>query len=53
MQTHIEDLAERWSNEFNRSDIRNLAILVIDIPSNQVGLTAGMYISTGNKEEIR
>ena len=29
-------LAERWSNEFNRSDIRNLAILVIDIPSNQV-----------------
>lgn len=29
IQTHIEDLAERWSNEFNRSDIRNLAILVI------------------------
>lgn len=36
MQTHIEDLAERWSNEFNRSDIRNLAVLVIDIPANQV-----------------
>lgn len=36
IQTHIEDLAERWSNEFNRSDIRNLAILVIDIPTNQV-----------------
>lgn len=36
MQTYIEDLAERWSNEFNRSDIRNLAILVIDIPTNQV-----------------
>ena len=36
MQTHIEDLAERWSNEFNRSDIRNLAILVIDIHANQV-----------------
>ena len=36
IQTHIEDLAERWSNEFNRSDIRNLAILVIDIPDNQV-----------------
>lgn len=29
-------MAERWSNEFNRSDIRNLAILVIDIPANQV-----------------
>lgn len=36
VQTLIEDLAERWSNEFNRSDIRNLAILVIDVPSNQV-----------------
>ena len=29
-------MAERWSNEFNRSDIRNLAILIIDIPTNQV-----------------
>ena len=36
MQTQIESLAERWSNEFNRSDIRNLAILVIDIRTNQV-----------------
>ena len=36
IQTQIESLAERWSNEFNRSDIRNLAILVIDIRTNQV-----------------
>ena len=36
IQTQVEDLAERWGNEFGRSDIRNLAILVIDIPSNQV-----------------
>ena len=36
IQTQVEDLAERWSNEFGRSDIRNLAILVIDIPSTQV-----------------
>lgn len=36
IQNQVEDLAERWSNEFGRSDIRNLAILVIDIPSNQV-----------------
>lgn len=41
IQTHIEDLAERWSNEFNRSDIRNLAILVIDIPANQVAAYCG------------
>lgn len=36
IQMHIENIAERWSNEFNRSDIRNLAILVIDLPANQV-----------------
>lgn len=36
IQIRIESLAERWSNEFNRSDIRNLAILVIDIRTNQV-----------------
>ena len=36
IQTQIETAAERWSNEFNRSDIRNLAILVIDIQTNQV-----------------
>lgn len=41
IQTHIEELAERWSNEFNRSDIRNLAILVIDIRSNQVAAYCG------------
>ena len=36
IQNQIENAAERWSNEFNRSDIRNLAILVIDIQTNQV-----------------
>lgn len=36
IQTQIENAAERWSNEFNRSDIRNLAILVIDIQTYQV-----------------
>ena len=36
MQTQIEDLAERWSNEFGQSDIRNLAILVMDVPANEV-----------------
>lgn len=41
IQTQVEDLAERWSNEFGRSDIRNLAILVIDIPSNQVVVYCG------------
>ena len=35
LQVQVENLAERWSNEFSRSDIRNLAILVIDISTNQ------------------
>ena len=30
-----EELVERWNNEFSRSDIRNMAILVIDIEKNQ------------------
>ncbi len=41
LQIQIESLAERWSNEFNRSDIRNLAILVIDIRTNQVAAYCG------------
>mgnify|MGYP000271912138 CR=1 FL=1 len=41
LQIQIESLAERWSNEFNRSDIRNLAILVIDIENNQVAAYCG------------
>lgn len=41
MQTQIESLAERWSNEFRRSDIRNLAILVIDIRTNEVAAYCG------------
>ena len=41
LQIQIESLAERWSNEFNRSDIRNLAILVIDIETNQAAAYCG------------
>ena len=36
IQTQIESLVERWNSEFKRSDIRNMAILVIDIRTNQV-----------------
>ncbi len=41
LQIQVEHLAERWSNEFSRSDIRNLAILVIDIPTNQAAAYCG------------
>ena len=33
-QLQVEELVERWNNEFSRSDIRNMAILVIDIEKN-------------------
>uniref|UniRef100_UPI0026332E6E penicillin-binding protein 1C n=1 Tax=uncultured Bacteroides sp. TaxID=162156 RepID=UPI0026332E6E len=36
LQTRVEALAARWNREFARSDIRHLAILVVDIRSNQV-----------------
>ena len=36
LQTRVEALAARWNREFARSDIRHLAILVVDIQSNQV-----------------
>ncbi len=41
LQIQVENLAERWSDEFRRSDIRNLAILVIDIHTNQVAAYCG------------
>ncbi len=36
LQSQIEALAERWSTEFSRSDIRNLAILVTNLQTNEV-----------------
>lgn len=36
IQYQVEALAERWSAEFSRSDIRNLAILVADLQTNEV-----------------
>lgn len=49
-QKQIEELAERWSNEFNRSDIRNMAILVIDIRTNQVVAYCGNVHFTRQKQ---
>lgn len=35
IQLQIEELIERWNGEFSRSDICNIAILVIDVQKNQ------------------
>ncbi len=36
VQLRVEELVERWNREFMQSDIRNIAVLVIDVRSNQV-----------------
>lgn len=36
IQNSVEQLVERWSSEFSRSDIRNLAAIVIDVQANEV-----------------
>ncbi|WP_455591071.1 penicillin-binding protein 1C [Bacteroides sp.] len=41
IQTRVEELVERWNKEFTQSDIRNMAVLVIDLTSNQVAAYCG------------
>lgn len=36
VQKRIEGILERWNGEFTRGDIRNLAAMVIDIPTKKV-----------------
>ncbi|MDH6359078.1 penicillin-binding protein 1C [Parabacteroides sp. PF5-9] len=36
IQQRVEDLLERWNNEFRRSDIRNMAALVVDVETNHI-----------------
>ncbi len=56
IQTQVEDLLARWNNEFTRSDIRNLAAIVIDIRTNEVvaycGNTRFNEAGTGNQVDI-
>ena len=56
LQMQVEALAERRSAEFSRSDIHNLAILVIDLRTNQVvaycGNTGYGGSASGNQVDI-
>ena len=36
IQTQVEDLLQRWNEEFMQSDIRNMAAIVVDVQTNQV-----------------
>ncbi len=50
VQQRVEAIAERWSSEFRRSDIRNLAILVLDIPANRVVAYCGNVQNNRSQE---
>jgi penicillin-binding protein 1C len=41
IQMQVESLLSRWNAEFVRSDIRNLAAIVIDVRTNQVAAYCG------------
>jgi len=36
IQIQVENLLDRWNYEFSRSDIKNMAAIVIDVQTNQV-----------------
>jgi penicillin-binding protein 1C len=36
IQTRVADMMERWNSEFIQSDIRNMAVIVIDVQTNKV-----------------
>ncbi|GHT43802.1 penicillin-binding protein 1C [Bacteroidia bacterium] len=36
LQIRVEDILERWNNEFRESDVRNMAAIVVDVSTNQV-----------------
>ncbi len=36
LQLRVEEILNRWNDEFSRSDIRNIAAVIIDVEKNQV-----------------
>ncbi|MDR2775743.1 MAG: penicillin-binding protein 1C [Tannerella sp.] len=41
MQEQVESILDRWNSAFQRNDIRNIAALVIDVPTNEVRAYCG------------
>jgi penicillin-binding protein 1C len=57
LQMHVENILERRHREFLRSDIRNLAAIVIDVKSNEVVAYCGNVsfnneVNSGNQVDI-
>ncbi|MDR2145257.1 MAG: penicillin-binding protein 1C [Tannerella sp.] len=46
VQMQIEHIVERWNNQFIKSDIRNLAAIVINVQTNEVTAYCGNVKST-------
>ncbi|MDR3061533.1 MAG: penicillin-binding protein 1C, partial [Dysgonamonadaceae bacterium] len=56
LQLRIEQILSRWNDEFSRSDIRNIAAIIIDVEKNQVlaycGNTRFEKSSSANQVDI-
>jgi penicillin-binding protein 1C len=56
VQLQIENILERWNDEFAQSDIRNMAAIVIDVRTNQVLAYCGNVRfnekSSGNQVDV-
>ncbi len=56
VQTRVEEVVERWNREFTRSDIRNIAALVIDVSTHEVVAYCGNTLQNnhlpGNQVDI-
>jgi penicillin-binding protein 1C len=56
LQIQIENILERWNAEFIRSNIRNIAALVIDVQTNDILSYCGNIVSekniSGNQVDI-
>jgi penicillin-binding protein 1C len=56
IQMHVEDLLERWHQEFLQSDIRNLAAIVIDVKTNRIIAYCGNVLfnsaKSGNQVDV-
>lgn len=52
LQVRVEDLLERWRQEFTRSDIRNAAAIVIDVRKNQAIAYCGNVQFNENQVDV-
>jgi penicillin-binding protein 1C len=56
LQMRVEDVLERWNDEFRQNDIRNMAAVVIDVKTNQPVVYCGNVrfrdMDAGNQVDV-